>query len=119
MIYADYSFYTENFKGSLIAESEFEYWAARASEYIDSMTFSRITSSIMTNDVAAALKIKCCCCALADVTFNAEKSSGKSAEKVGNYSVTYTTTSDEVFEKARSRLVRMYLSETGLTYRGN
>lgn len=116
MIYADYNFYTKTFKSSLLSESEFEHWAARASEYIDAMTANRITDSVMTNDTAIALKIKCCCCSLVDVSYNAEKNAGKSAEKVGSYSVTYE--SDEIWDKARSKLVEMYLGDTGLTYRG-
>lgn len=118
MIYADFSYYQNSFNGSLIPESEYDYRAARASEYIDRMTFSRITPDIMAADTAVALKIQSCCCAVAEADYSYSSSSGKSAEKVGSYSVTYSEKTPESQEATRSRLVEMYLGDTGLTFRG-
>ncbi len=118
MIYADYTYYRNSFNGSLIPESEYDYRAARASEYIDRMTFSRITPDTLSADTAVALKIQSCCCAVAEADHSYNSSLGKSAEKVGSYSVTYSEKTPEVHEADRSRLVDMYLGDTGLTFRG-
>ena len=118
MIYADFSYYQNSFNGSLIPESEYDYRAARASEFIDRMTSSRIKPDIMAADTAVALKIQSCCCAIAEADYSYKSNFGKTAEKVGSYSVTYSDKTAESHETDRSRLVDMYLGDTGLIYRG-
>ncbi len=117
MTYADYSYYREQFHGSLIPETEFEYSAARASEYIDWQTFDRITDEYMENE-AAALKIKSCCCALAESEYSFNQRADISSEKNGSYSVTYSAKSDGSHITEKSRIIAMYLGNTGLLYRG-
>ena len=43
MMYADYSYYTDNFGGSLIPETDWNRTAGIASSWMDSATFGRLT----------------------------------------------------------------------------
>lgn len=118
MMYADYSFYTTEFNGSLIPEQDFTYRASKASEYINNVTFDRITPELLESDEAAALKIKSCCCALAESDYRFDQNSDKSSEKIGNYSVTYNNKPDSERKSDRWEVVDRYLGGTGLLYRG-
>lgn len=117
MIYADYSYYKEQFHGVLIPETEFEYNAARASEYINWQTFDRITDEYMENE-AAALKVRSCCCTLAETEYRFNQRSDISSEKNGSYSVTYSAKNSSDHNTEKSRIIAMYLGNTGLLYRG-
>lgn len=118
MIYADYSYYKEQFHGKLIPETEFEYNAARASEYIDYQTFDRITDEYMKSEEAAALKIRSCCCALAESEYSFNQRADISSEKNGSYSVTYSAKNSSDHNAEKSRIITRYLGNTGLLYRG-
>lgn len=118
MIYADYSYYSTEFGGTLIPEQAFAFRAARAAEYINRVTFDRINSEFMETDETAALKIKSCCCALAEADYNFNKNEGKASEKIGSYSVSYTETDTEELKSELNRIVDIYLGNTGLLYRG-
>lgn len=118
MIFADYRYYKDQFRGSLIPEAEFEYRAARASEYLDRVTFGRISEEIMGSDTAAALSIRSCCWAIAEADHSYEKNAGKTSEKIGSYSVSYAESSDEIRDNSRNKLADMYLGNTGLLFRG-
>lgn len=118
MILSDYTYYKEKFCGKLIPQDDFLYFAARASEYIGWHTFDRITDEYMKNEEAAVLKIKSCCCALAESEYKFEQNSDISSEKNGNYSVTYEKKSDSSHNAEKSRIIAMYLGNTGLLYRG-
>lgn len=118
MIYADYSYYKGQFHGVLIPETEFEYNAARASEYIDWQTFDRITDEYMENESAAVLKIGHCCCALAEAEYSFNQKADISSEKNGSYSVTYQAKNSSEHNAEKSRIISRYLGNTGLLYRG-
>lgn len=80
-MYADYTFYTESFFGSKIPEDAFPYFAARATDYINSLDFDEAKA----DETALAN----CCCACAEVLYAAAPEQSKTSEKVGDYSVTY------------------------------
>ena len=61
MAYADYTFYTDVYKGDMSAE-EFERWAAKADLQIDRLTTGRAASAPESMERALSL----CCCAVAD-----------------------------------------------------
>lgn len=42
MAYADYTFYTADFHGNKISETDYPYFAERASEYLDSLRPTKI-----------------------------------------------------------------------------
>lgn len=86
MPYADYYLYKNTFFGSKIPEDDFLYYAARASEYIDSRFGEEAT------DEECLAKA---CCALAEVFYGEEPGKAVSSEKVGDYSVTYAAGADQ------------------------
>lgn len=55
MAYADYTFYTADFHGNKISETDYPYFAERASEYLDSLSFAE------TDEISLAKA--CCACA--------------------------------------------------------
>lgn len=116
MSYADYSYYRENFHGSLVPEDSFERNALQATRYIDSVTFGRIGS-----DVTEA--VKNACCALTEIyysgTVSPRAASGVTSEKVGNCSVSYAAAENVGTQQKRLRsAVKLWLGSTGLLYRG-
>lgn len=60
---ADYTYYVETYGGSMIPERDFQYYAARASEYIDQQTFDRLTKGVPQE---FADKVSSCCCEAAE-----------------------------------------------------
>ncbi len=113
MIYADYKWYSGNFHGSLIPESEFERRAAGASEYMRCMTFGRITDGI-----SEFPEIKNCCCAIAEADYNYSQKAGIASEKTGSCSVSYNAKNPDDFNKERRNIINIYLGNTGLLFRG-
>lgn len=104
MIYADYEFYKST--GGELSEEEFARVAAKASAYIDKVTFGRASEN------AADERVKRCCCDLCDTlsAISASKSGGlvKQSESVGSWSVTYAnsenTTSEINYARAACRV---------------
>lgn len=80
MPYAGYDYYKNMFFGSTIPESDFLYYAARATEYIDSK---------FGENAADGERLAKACCALAEVIYGEEPGKVISSEKVGDYSVTF------------------------------
>lgn len=119
-VYADYQFYKDVFKGKLVPEEDFDHAAILATQYIDNITFGRITE----NDIDD--KVQLACCAAAEVYYQCDMSeaaleaSGKSAEKTGDYSVTYAKSdfSYSSRDKQLKSAVSVWLRGTGLLYRG-
>lgn len=86
MPYADYDFYRNTFFGSKIPEDNFLYYAARASDYIDSKFGANAA------DEERLAKV---CCALAEVIYSDEPGKVVSSEKVGDYSVTFAANASQ------------------------
>lgn len=120
MAYANFEYYKNSFKGSIITDSTtFNSMSEKATDYINSVTFDRITE---VND-----KIKRCCCALAEtILYKSDLDSGKviESEKNGSYSVTYAkntntnASTDSAYQKRLKSICLKYLGNTGLMYRG-
>ena len=136
-MYADFTDYKEIYHGQQIADADvFRTAAARASEYMDSVTFGRLESGVPE---VFAEPVKKCCCALAEAFYiyqmygagdsgsMTDSSRLKKSETNSKYSVTYGTPSEELvalfgsensfFDYIRSICMR-YLGRTGLLYRG-
>ena len=96
MAYADYTFYTDVYKGDMSAE-EFERWAAKADLQIDRLTTGRAASAPESMERALSL----CCCAVADQlrTWHDQDSRTQyglvASETVDGYSVSYRTNGTE------------------------
>lgn len=95
MVYADYEFYKKSFFGIKIPEDDFLYFAARASEYLDSLRFSE------TDEISLSKA----CCACAEIMYSSQPDKQLMSEKAGDYSVTYassqTNVSDDLFRTAK------------------
>ncbi len=126
MVYADYTFYSNDFLGSSISEMDFPRLALRASQFLDYYTLGK---SRKTPDLE---NLKMACCAIAEkyqIIEKAQRSAVESldgdvkSESVGSYSVSYQTASEkaQAVINAQNEVVataRQYLVGTGLLYRG-
>ena len=65
MAHADYAFYTEKYFGDELTEGTAQKWLERASDYLDIITFGRLTFAFPTVE-AHAMKVKKAVCALAE-----------------------------------------------------
>ena len=134
MAYADFPYYRDFFKGTLIRdENAFRTLAERSSEFIDTVTFDRLSNEELLNRYKN--KIQKCTCALSELLFkknsadkllNAENMP-ETSETIGSYSVKYAnpydyvkeiSMSDSDFRKILRGTALQYLGNTGLMYRG-
>lgn len=105
MTLADYEFYQEEYKGTLITQELFEKFANMADSTLKYLSFNRDFSSF-ENQYNLAI------CELADYFFRQSTSDNKTitSESVGNYRVDYDTTKDQTTYD----LAFKYLGFTGL-----
>ena len=113
MIYADFSYYKDTYCGEM-AEGDFKRLSRSASAYLDSITFDRIPS---VTEEKIKERVKEACCAGADVLLQKEQRDGIASETNDGISVTYTT-EGSTDEQRLYRAAVLYLSNTGLLYRG-
>lgn len=129
MMYADYEFYTSQYRGN-VKEPLFSSMVIRASSFLDYYTMGKAKAN------AGLYELKMACCALVDKYAEIEALSlaaqeslsggasyGKVSESVGSYSVTYQTPSDfrsqqKELKAELAEIARMYLAGTNLLYRG-
>ena len=134
MSYADFKYYQDDFKGTLINnENAFRTLAERSSEFIDTVTFDRLADEELLNRYK--IKIQKCCCALSELVFkrcSADKlldaeNAVETSETIGAYSVHFAnpydyvkelSLSDSDFRKILRSTALQYLGNTGLMYRG-
>lgn len=118
--YADYKFYTDVFFGKAIPAEEFARYALLATQYVNSVTFGRINADFPIDEAKMA------CCAVAEIYYMARDAdsrtiSGIASEKVGDYSVSYSSASKETEKSVETKLystAKLWLSNTGLMFRG-
>ncbi len=113
MPYADYSYYTGTYKGTM-PEEEFNRLSRQASAYIDIITFGRAGGS---HPETIQAKIKDTCCALADVMLKAEQGGELTSQSVGSWSRSYAG-SGKTIDQQKKDAAAMYLAMTGLMYQG-
>lgn len=106
MAYADYTFYSGTYKGTL-SQAAYEQLAERASDYIDSRTDYRFSVSIPE---ALTVRVKKACCAVADA-MHINAFGVKKAETVDGYSVTYAETHTDSDIQRLDRAIRLYLDD--------
>lgn len=134
MSYADFEFYTTEYLGDVIAEADFPRLALRASAFLDYYTRGKAAK---TPDLSA-LKMACCAVAeryvlidaadkSANAAITAAEGQGLQSQTVGSWSRTYRVGGEtaaaalDAAGGARASLAAaamMYLSGTGLIYRG-
>ena len=115
-MYANYDYYKGTYRGRLIPEQDYPRVALRADQYLDYYTRCR------ARDNAELEAVKMAACALAEQYYEMDQlpiATGKQSETVGSYSVTYRSAEDiQRIKLGLPGIVRMYLSSTGLLYRG-
>lgn len=137
-MYADYTFYTEAFYGTAIAEADFPRLSSRASDFIDYYTRGKAAKA-----ADASVALGKCCCAIAEAMQTDEQTKALAAkatasaleggevksETVGSWSQSYATASDYIkaggaadavndANAAYAAIALRYLANTGLLYRG-
>lgn len=106
MAYADYTYYSGTYRGTL-SQTAYEQLAERASDYIDSRTDYRFSSSIPEGLTS---RVKKACCAVADA-MHINASGVKQSESVDGYSVTFATTNADTDVQRLDRAIRLYLGD--------
>jgi aromatic ring hydroxylase len=112
-MYADYSFYSGEYLGSVISEADFPRLSLRASKFLDYYTMNR------AKDYGKDDALKHACCAVAEAYHIVEESEAKrgiASESVGSYSVSYRE--DRDVNKLLAESAKPFLAFTGLLYRG-
>lgn len=99
MMYADYTFYLENWK-SIIHEEEFSYYANLAIKNIDYYTFDRLTA-LKPDEITK--NIKFCQCELMNYLFNNDKvlnanRSGVKSTTVDTYKIEYNVSTSQSYQ---------------------
>ena len=121
MSYADEGFYTDRYLlgRKPVISAGFDFYSRQASQVIDSYTFGRLKQ---TAKIPEAVRL--CCCELAEAEFSREKqkrdSGGKTSEKIGTYSVSFTSSGerDSAYAGEQEAIVLKWLGGTGLCYQG-
>lgn len=132
MAYADFPYYQDFFKGTLISDAEaFRTFSERASEFVDTATFDRLADEEIFN--RHKIKIQKCVCALAEQFFRRNiaffdiENLPVISESIGEYSVSTANPYDYIqeismtdadFQKALKSTILRYLGNTGLLFRG-
>ena len=115
-MYADYNYYTTQYGGKMSA-TDYAAFGERATDYIASVTFDRVTGAVLADATTGPI-VKTCCCAIADAICAGGTISSKTSEKVGDYSVSYDADAGSKLDSRLYRIASMYLSRYGLMYRG-
>ena len=119
-MYADYNFYTTEYKGSLIPETAFAGVERAASAYIDYLTHNRIVMADLPEKVQE--KVKMAVCAVSETCYKqlTDEAPTVSSESVGNHSKSYAVANKGFDERQHEKLVnaKTYLHGTGLMYGG-
>ena len=119
-MYADYIFYTTEYKGSLIPETAFAEQAREASAYLDYLTHNRIPAIDLPESVM--VKVKMAMCSVAEICYKqmTDETPAVSSESVGNHSKSYAVVNKGFAERQREKLAKakIYLHGTGLMYGG-
>ena len=130
-VYADFPYYQDFYCGTVFTDAAaFRTAAARASDYIDNVTFGRLVDGMPE---PFAEPVKKCACALAEVfelqrqaVVSTNGNSAKKSETQYHYSVTYSTSTETLTALLSGKSVSdylysmclRYLGRTGLMYRG-
>ena len=119
-----YDFYLSEYGGFLIPENRFPYYESKAAAYVDAVSFGRVTGCSLSEDELRAVGFAVC--DAAEYYYftgeNKQASSGISSEKVGDYTVSYSSSASSAGKNAEDdlkRLIKNRLAGSGLLYRGD
>ena len=107
MVYADYKYYENNYKGT-IPDDSFDSLILKASREIDKNVNTRLTENIINNlPKEAQEQLQYTACALVDLIYKKEESDGKkiSSFSIDGVSKTFKTISDEEYKSSRREVL--------------
>ena len=110
MMYADYAFYQEIYKGRSIAETDFDRLMIRAGFYLEQLTGGRV------KDLDDQEAVNLAACAVAEVWQEKEQGGVLLSESVGKWSKTYAE-QGQTMDKKLYEAAALYLADTGLLSR--
>lgn len=113
MVSVDYAYYVETYRGSAIPQSSFDEMAERSKEYVESKVFQPILPE--HEDV-----LRRSVCKVAEVIYlERDGGGGVASETVGPHTITFKSQADRLsFEARLDYSIKVYLTKTGLLYRG-
>lgn len=120
MTYTDYEFYALEYRGNVIPNEQFFKSAViEATAFVDSVIFNKEFINIGDN----LTKYYNAVCSVADEIYKQttlDETPQKQSESVGKHSISYSISSKSRAERESIKYskVRMYLTGTGLLYRG-
>ncbi len=113
MIYANFEYYVENYGGNMLSEDNFNFYARRASSYINLLTFNRL-KELKEDEIQDEVKL--CTCELAEMLSNIkDKDIEITSESSDGFSVSFDL---ERGNDAVCDVIKRHLLHTGLLYRG-
>lgn len=108
----DYTAYLSG-KEAVINTASFDFYSRKATKLISQMTFDRLI------EIDIPEEVKLCCCEVAESIFKQDqKSADITSEKVGNYSVSRNVMSASDYDASRRAIIKNWLADTGLIYKG-
>lgn len=112
MYFNDYRYYSETYGSGVVPTAEdFAKIIREANAVVDDLTHKNITD--VTDEVKNAI------CAVCDELYKRDNEQNITSESVGNHSVSYGAALSLGERNARARqMATLYLSGTGLLYRG-
>ncbi len=113
----NYDYYVRNYllgKAPVVPKEQFLYFAMLAEKLVNEATLGKI------HDTKHETAIKNCVCNLAELGYIEENDEHKgiASEKVGEYAVSYTGSTNQEYRKKKTNAIREWLGVTGLLYRG-
>src|SRR5690349_13669745 len=122
--YADFTYYSNTFLGTAIAETDFPRLALRASGVLDQLTFGRVAPIVTAaTDTETIDKIKMATCEVAEELQREDSAGGADglqSESQGQYSVSYGSNSSrsKTNKTKQNEAANLWLANTGLLFKG-
>ena len=111
MIYIDYKYYKNQYRGNAVTEEDFPRLSIQASAILDAITFGNI--KIVSDEVKMA-----CCAIMDEARAISDIPIGVQSERVGPWSATYDSNVRGNQEQRYRDAAAVYLANTGLLFRG-
>lgn len=128
-MYVSYNYYESGYllgRDPKLSEDDFPLWEKQAERVLNQYTFSRLASNfgLITDEV------KDCTCELAELLYQADKSTQQAAEQggilqsysndgeSGTFDLSQSTFTEEGKAKKTREIIYRYLGNTGLLYTG-
>ena len=114
MAYADYTYYSGRFLGSLVPQGRFDAYARKAGAYLDQVTGGGAAA------YTASDAVKDACCAVAEAYYENDQGGGVASERAGEHAVSYVIGISKSLSPSQRLYAAacLYLAETGLLFRG-